>query len=86
MEEGDLNYDRIIATPDMMGLVGKIAKILGLKGLMPNPKLGTVSPNVGGCCCQISKIRSDSFRAEKNGIVQAGVGKISFGQKIGQKM
>ena len=47
IQEGDLNYDRIIASPEMMGIVGKVAKILGPKGLMPNPKMGTVSPKVG---------------------------------------
>ena len=78
MEEGDLNYDRIIASPDMMGVVGKIAKILGPKGLMPNPKMGTVSPNVGEAV-KLAKSGQINFKAEKNGIVQAGVGKASFG-------
>ena len=78
MEEGDLNYDRIIASPDMMGVVGKIAKILGPKGLMPNPKMGTVSPNVGEAV-KLAKSGQINFRLKKNGIVQAGVGKASFG-------
>ena len=78
MEDGDLNYDRIIASPDMMGVVGKIAKILGPKGLMPNPKMGTVSPNVGEAV-KLAKSGQINFKAEKNGIVQAGVGKASFG-------
>ncbi len=78
MEEGDLNYDRIIASPDMMGIVGKIAKILGPKGLMPNPKMGTVSPNIAEAV-KLAKSGQINFKAEKNGIVQAGVGKASFG-------
>ncbi len=78
MEDGDLNYDRIIASPDMMPIVGKIAKILGPKGLMPNPKLGTVSSNITEAV-KLAKSGQIHFKAEKNGIVQAGVGKISFG-------
>ena len=78
MEDGDLNYDRIIASPDMMPIVGKIAKLLGPKGLMPNPKLGTVSSNITEAV-KLAKSGQIHFKAEKNGIVQAGVGKISFG-------
>ncbi len=78
MESGDLNYDRIIASPDMMAIVGKIAKILGPKGLMPNPKMGTVSSNIGEAV-KLAKSGQIHYKAEKNGIVQAGVGKASFG-------
>ena len=78
MQKGNLSYDRIIATPDMMGIVGKIGKILGPKGLMPNPKLGTVTPDVK-TAVEAAKSGQVQYRAEKNGIVQAGVGKISFG-------
>ena len=80
IQDGDLNYDRIIATPDMMGIVSKVAKILGPKGLMPNPKMGTVTTNVGEAV-KLAKEGQIHFKAEKNGIVQAGVGKLSFGQK-----
>ena len=78
MQKGNLSYDRIIATPDMMGIVGKIGKILGPKGLMPNPKLGTVTPDVK-MAVEAAKSGQVQYRAEKNGIVQAGIGKISFG-------
>ena len=86
IQEGDLNYDRIIASPEMMGIVGKVAKILGPKGLMPNPKMGTVSPNVGEAV-KLAKSGQIHFKAEKNGIVQAGIGKASFGnEKICQNL
>ena len=78
MQKGNLDYDRIIATPDMMGLVGRIGKILGPKGLMPNPKLGTVTPDIK-VAVEAAKSGQVQYRAEKNGIVQAGIGKISFG-------
>ena len=78
MQKGNLSYDRVIATPDMMGVVGKIGKILGPKGLMPNPKLGTVTPDVK-TAVEAAKSGQVQYRAEKNGIVQAGIGKISFG-------
>ena len=78
MQNGNLNYDRVIATPDMMGVVGRIGKILGPKGLMPNPKLGTVTADVKEAV-EAAKSGQVQYRAEKNGIVQAGVGKISFG-------
>ena len=78
MQKGNLSYDRIIATPDMMGIVGKIGKILGPKGLMPNPKLGTVTPDVK-TAVEAAKSGQVQYRAEKNGIVQAGIGKVSFG-------
>ena len=78
MQNGNLNFDRVIATPDMMGVVGRIGKILGPKGLMPNPKLGTVTVDVKAAV-EAAKSGQVQYRAEKNGIVQAGVGKISFG-------
>ena len=78
MQKGNLDYDRIIATPDMMGLVGRIGKILGPKGLMPNPKLGTVTPDIK-VAVEAAKSGQVQYRAEKNGIVQAGIGKTSFG-------
>jgi Ribosomal protein L1 len=78
MEDGDLKYDRDIATPDMMSVVGKIAKILGPKGLMPNRKMGSVSSNISEAV-KLAKSGQINFKAEKNGIVQAGVGKASFG-------
>jgi large subunit ribosomal protein L1 len=78
MQKGNLNYDRIIATPDLMGVVGRIGKILGPKGLMPNPKLGTVTTDIKSAV-EAAKSGQVQYRAEKNGIVQAGVGKVSFG-------
>ena len=80
MQKGNLNYDRIIATPDMMGVVGRIGKILGPKGLMPNPKLGTVTADVK-LAVEAAKSGQVQYRAEKNGLVQAGVGKVSFGSE-----
>lgn len=76
----DLNFDRVIATPDMMGVVGKIGKILGPKGLMPNPKLGTVTMDVTKAITD-AKAGQVEFRAEKAGIVQAGIAKASFDEK-----
>ena len=78
MQKGNLDYDRVIATPDMMGIVGKIGKVLGPKGLMPNPKLGTVTPDVK-TAVEAAKSGQVQYRAEKTGIVQAGIGKMSFG-------
>lgn len=80
MQKGNLNYDRIIATPEMMGVVGRIGKILGPKGLMPNPKLGTVTADVK-LAVEAAKSGQVQYRAEKNGLVQAGVGKVSFGSE-----
>ena len=80
MQKGNLNYDRVIATPDMMGVVGRIGKILGPKGLMPNPKLGTVTADIKEAV-EAAKSGQVQYRAEKTGIVQAGVGKISFGSE-----
>jgi large subunit ribosomal protein L1 len=77
MLAGNLNYDRIIATPDMMGIVGRLGKTLGPKGLMPNPKLGTVTPNVADAV-KAAKAGQVEFRVEKMGIIHSGIGKKSF--------
>src|SRR5437773_5174543 len=75
--KGTIEYDRCIATPDMMGLVGRLGKVLGPRGLMPNPKVGTVTMDVAGAV-KAAKGGAVEFRVEKAGIVQAGVGKASF--------
>jgi large subunit ribosomal protein L1 len=77
-EEGWTDFDRAVATPDMMGAVGRIGKILGPRGLMPNPKVGTVTMDVGRVVREL-KAGQVEFRVEKAGIVQVGVGKVSFG-------
>jgi large subunit ribosomal protein L1 len=80
MEEvqgGRSDFDRVIATPDMMGVVGRLGKVLGPKGLMPNPKLGTVTPNVAEAV-KAAKGGQIEFRVEKAGIIHAGIGKMSF--------
>ncbi len=77
VQAGDIQFDRCIATPDMMGLVGKLGKILGPRGLMPNPKLGTVTMDVKGAVLA-AKSGQVEFRAEKAGIIHAGIGKASF--------
>ncbi|OHC74204.1 MAG: 50S ribosomal protein L1 [Rhodospirillales bacterium RIFCSPLOWO2_01_FULL_65_14] len=77
IRNGEMNFDRCIATPDMMAVVGKLGKILGPKGLMPNPKLGTVTPDVVGAI-KAAKAGQLEFRVEKEGIVHAGIGKASF--------
>ena len=77
---GKSDFDRVIASPDMMGLVGQLGKVLGPRGLMPNPKLGTVTPNVAAAV-KAAKSGSVEFRAEKAGIVQAGIGKVNFSEE-----
>ncbi|QDH13167.1 50S ribosomal protein L1 [Formicincola oecophyllae] len=77
VQEGKIDFDRCIATPDMMGLVGRLGKILGPRGLMPNPRLGTVTMNVGDAV-KAAKSGQVEYRAEKSGIVHAAVGKASF--------
>ena len=74
---GNINFDRVIATPDMMPLVGRLGKILGPRNLMPNPKVGTVTPDVAGAV-KAAKGGAVEYRVEKAGIVHAGVGKASF--------
>lgn len=77
VSKGTINFDRCIATPDMMGLVGRLGKVLGPRGLMPNPRVGTVTMDVTGAV-KGAKGGSVEFRVEKAGIVHAGVGKVSF--------
>ena len=77
IQAGEINFDRCVASPDMMAVVGKLGKILGPRGLMPNPKLGTVTPDVAGAV-KAAKAGQISFRVEKAGIVHAGVGRLSF--------
>ena len=77
MQAGNIDYDRVIATPDMMGVVGRLGKVLGPKGLMPNPKLGTVTPNVAQAV-KDAKGGQVEFRVEKMGIIHSGIGKLSF--------
>ena len=77
--KGTIEFDRCIATPDMMGLVGRLGKVLGPRGLMPNPKVGTVTMDVAGAV-KAAKGGAVEFRVEKAGIIQAGVGKASFAE------
>jgi large subunit ribosomal protein L1 len=80
IRNGEIGFDRCIATPDMMAVVGKLGKLLGPKGLMPNPKLGTVTTDVVGAI-KSAKAGQLEFRVEKAGIVHAGIGKASFSQQ-----
>jgi large subunit ribosomal protein L1 len=77
VQKGEINFDRCIATPDLMPLVGRLGKVLGPRGMMPNPKVGTVTMDIKGAV-QGAKGGSVEFRVEKAGIIQAGVGKASF--------
>ncbi len=79
VQNGEIEFDRCIATPDMMALVGRLGKVLGPRGLMPNPKLGTVTMDVKGAVTA-AKAGQVEFRAEKAGIVHAGIGKASFAE------
>jgi large subunit ribosomal protein L1 len=80
IEKGWLDFDIVVATPDMMAQLGKIGKILGTKGLMPNPKIGTVTQNVGNIIKEIKKGMVE-YRADKNGIIHLVIGKVSFSEK-----
>lgn len=80
VQKGEINFDRCIATPDMMPLVGRLGKVLGPRGMMPNPKVGTVTTDVAAAV-KASKGGAVEFRVEKAGIVHAGVGKVSFDAK-----
>ena len=80
VQKGDINFDRCIATPDMMGIVGRLGKVLGPRGLMPNPKVGTVTMDVTQAV-KDAKGGAVEFRVEKAGIVHAGVGKSSFEER-----
>ena len=80
VSKGEIDFDRCIATPDMMGVVGRLGKVLGPRGLMPNPKVGTVTMDVTAAV-KAAKGGAVEFRVEKAGIVQAGVGKASFGEE-----
>jgi len=74
---GFTDFERLIATPDMMALVGRLGKVLGPKGLMPNPKVGTVTPDVAGAV-RNAKAGQVRFRTDKNGIIHGGIGKVGF--------
>jgi large subunit ribosomal protein L1 len=79
VNSGKVDFDRVIASPDMMALVGRLGKVLGPRGLMPNPKVGTVTPNIAQAV-KDAKAGSVEFRVQKEGIVHAGVGKASFSE------
>ena len=80
MQAGKIDYDRVIATPDMMALVGRLGKVLGPRGLMPNPRVGTVTPDVKKAV-EDAKGGAVEFRVEKAGVIHAGIGKASFDAK-----
>ena len=77
VQNGEIDFDRCVASPDMMAIVGRLGKILGPRGLMPNPKLGTVTPDVAAAV-KAAKAGQIEFRVEKAGIVHGGIGKVSF--------
>ena len=77
IQNGEINFDVVIATPDMMGVLGRVARILGPKGMMPNPKTGTVTPNVAEAV-KNAKGGQVNFRVDKKGNIHAGIGKVSF--------
>jgi large subunit ribosomal protein L1 len=79
VQGGQIDFDRVIASPDMMPLVGRLGKVLGPRGMMPNPKVGTVTPDVAKAV-RDAKGGAVEFRVEKAGIIHAGVGKASFDQ------
>lgn len=84
IQNGEQGFDRVIASPDMMGVVGRLGKVLGPRGLMPNPKLGTVTPDVSEAV-KTAKAGEVQFRVEKAGVIHAGIGKSSFdADKIAQ--
>jgi len=80
MQDGDLSYDVVIASPDAMGVVGRLGQVLGPRGLMPNPKVGTVTPDVA-TAVKNAKAGQVRYRADKAGIIHAGIGKVSFDVK-----
>jgi large subunit ribosomal protein L1 len=80
IQAGDMPFDRCVATPDMMGLVGRVGKILGPRGLMPNPKLGTVTMDIAQIVAAVKGSQVE-YRAEKAGIIHSGIGKASFQEK-----
>jgi large subunit ribosomal protein L1 len=86
IQEGNINFDTVIATPDMMGTLGRVARILGPKGLMPNPKTGTVTMDVAKAVTE-AKGGKVNFRVDKKGNIHAGIGKVSFGpEKIEENL